>query len=140
MDFGKWIIFAFVFFALFIGVLVTVCFRQDISLVSKEYYKEELVYQDQITRISNTNDLTLKPVVTIISSSQIKLDLGADATNVKIRVFCPAYSNLDQEVNAKVISPGQFFNINTLLAGIYRVKCWWTANGKNYYHEEVIYI
>ena len=47
MNFGKWIVVAFVFFSLFIGTLVTVCVRQDISLVSTDYYKEELIYQDQ---------------------------------------------------------------------------------------------
>jgi hypothetical protein len=40
MNWGKWIIVSFVLFAGFIGTLVTVCVRQDISLVSKDYYKE----------------------------------------------------------------------------------------------------
>jgi hypothetical protein len=41
----------FILFAAFIGTLVTVCLRQDISLVSKDYYKEELQYENQLTRL-----------------------------------------------------------------------------------------
>ena len=73
MDFGKWIVVAFVLFAVFIGTLVTVCVRQDISLVSKEYYKEELAYQDQIVRIANTEKLGLKPKITKVNNVTLQL-------------------------------------------------------------------
>ena len=51
MNWGKSIVLSFVLFAAFIVTLVTVCLRQDISLVSKEYYKEELQYENQLTRL-----------------------------------------------------------------------------------------
>ena len=53
MNWGKWIIVSFVLFAAFIGILVVICVRQDISLVSKNYYQEELAYQQQIDRMNN---------------------------------------------------------------------------------------
>ena len=56
---------AFVFFALFIGTLVTICVRQDITLVTKEYYKEELAYQEQIDRMNNVNNLGEVPEISI---------------------------------------------------------------------------
>ena len=57
MNWGKSIILAFVLFAGFIATLVVVCVREDISLVSKDYYKEELLYQDQIQRLNNASQL-----------------------------------------------------------------------------------
>ena len=63
MNWGKWIIVSFVLFAAFIGTLVTVCMRAEVSLVSKDYYKEELEFQKQIVRIENTSALESKPAI-----------------------------------------------------------------------------
>ena len=48
MNWGKSIVLSFILFAAFIGTLVTVCIRQDISLVSKDYYEEELQYDKSV--------------------------------------------------------------------------------------------
>lgn len=64
MNWGKWIIVAFVLFAAFIGTLVTVCVKQDVSLVSRTYYQDELVFDQQIARIQNVSALSKKPVIT----------------------------------------------------------------------------
>ena len=69
MNWGNGIIFSFVLFAIFIAILVTVCVRQDISLVSSDYYQEELKYQDQITRINNTSKLDTQPVIKIVQNN-----------------------------------------------------------------------
>jgi len=63
MNIGKWIVVAFVLFAAFIGTLVVVCVRQDVSLVSRDYYRQELAYQNQIQRLNNTAALLEKPVI-----------------------------------------------------------------------------
>ena len=55
-------------FAAFIATLVTVCLRQDISLVTREYYKEELNYQAQINRIAHTTMLSEKPSIQVESA------------------------------------------------------------------------
>jgi hypothetical protein len=65
MSWGKGIVIAFIAFALFIGALVTVCVRQDINLVSKNYYAEELMYQEQIDRLNNAAALTERPSIVI---------------------------------------------------------------------------
>ena len=60
MNWGKSIVLAFILFAVFIGVLVFVCVREDVSLVSKNYYKDDLEYQSQIDRVRNTDELAKK--------------------------------------------------------------------------------
>jgi len=65
MSWGKGIILVFIAFAVFIGTLVSICIRQDISLVSKDYYNDELNYQDEIDQMNNTNGLATKPSISI---------------------------------------------------------------------------
>ena len=65
MNWGNWIAVSFVCFALFIGTLVVICVRQDISLVAPDYYKQELNYQKQIDRNQNTMNFTVKPEISV---------------------------------------------------------------------------
>src|SRR5688500_4773943 len=92
MNFGNWIVVAFIMFACFIATLVTVCVRQDINLVSKEYYKEELAYQDQIVRIQNTRELKKQPVIEKINEStlQLRFDLESQVQKGELVLFCPS--------------------------------------------------
>lgn len=46
----KYIVFSFIAFALFIGTLVVVCVRQDIPLVSVNYYEEDLRYDHKLAQ------------------------------------------------------------------------------------------
>ena len=48
MHYGKSIVVAFILFAMFIGTLVTVCIREDVNLVSPDYYEEELAHGQKI--------------------------------------------------------------------------------------------
>ena len=142
MNFGKWIVVAFVLFAMFIGTLVTVCVKQDISLVSKNYYNDELVYQDQIKRISNTNQLLKKPGISkldnkirIVFDQQFKIQKG------RVKFFCPSNPEMDKDFDLDIAGDNsQVFNSDSFQKGMYKAKLTWTMDGKEYYYEEVIYI
>jgi hypothetical protein len=141
MDFGKWIVVAFVLFALFIGTLVAVCVRQDISLVSKEYYKEELAYQDQIVRIANTEKLTLKPKMTKVNKVTLQLTFSQQVEKGELKLFCPSNPKMDKTFSINSSENNiQLFNVETLQKGMYRAKLSWTMDKKEYFYEEVIFI
>ena len=57
MNWGVKIVISFVFFIGLLFGLVYISMNQDISLVSENYYEQELAYEDQIQRIKNTNNL-----------------------------------------------------------------------------------
>jgi hypothetical protein len=142
MNFGKWIVVAFILFAIFIGTLVTVCMRQDINLVSKNYYNDELAYQNQIERISNANRLVIKPRITKVDGKlQVSFSDGFKIQKGQLRLFCPSNPKLDTDFS---ISPTdgntQLFEIASLHPGMYKAKLLWTMEGKEYFTEEVIYI
>ncbi len=143
MNWGKWIIVAFILFAGFIGTLVTVCLRQDISLVSKDYYKEELAYQDQIVRMKNASQLSQKPVIKVVDNHALQIDFNQfnKVEKGELKLFRPSNSDMDKKF---LFGPSdqsrQTFPVDILQKGMYRAKIQWTMDGKEFYIEQVIYI
>jgi hypothetical protein len=141
MSIGKWIVVVFVLFAAFIGTLVTICVRQDISLVSKEYYKEELAYQDQIERMENTSQLSKKPSLVRSADKLLLKFSGEEAAKGKLKLFCPSNSKLDTEFAFdSQENSSMSFALAPQQRGMFRAKLLWTSNGKEYFYEEVIYL
>ncbi len=141
MNWGKSIILAFVLFAAFIATLVTVCLRQDISLVTREYYKEELNYQAQINRIAHTTMLSEKPSIQVESGDIIKVRY-VDFPSLErgeLHLFRPSDPEMDKEFDLRS-SAGelQYFSIAGMEKGMYRARMKWTMNGKEFYIEQMI--
>lgn len=140
MNFGKWIVVAFVLFAGFIATLVTVCVRQDIPLVTKEYYQEELAYQDQITRIENVNDLTRKPEISASNGTvSVSYESLPSISKGELRIFRPSDSALDEtfplEGSGTTV---QDFTLKHPVPGLYRARMKWEQDGKEYFVEKLI--
>lgn len=143
MNWGNWIVVAFVLFGVFIATLVVVCARQDISLVTKDYYKEELVYQDQIERINNTTRLELKPVISVVQEKYLQVDFykPVQIESGVINLFCPSNAEQDRKFELRVTGGSrQLFDLDEVKKGMYRAKMMWKMNGKEFYVEEIIYI
>jgi len=68
MNWGTGIVIAFVCFAGVLATIVTISMKQDVGLVAKDYYKQEIAYQDQIDRKTNYNQLERKPVIKLDAS------------------------------------------------------------------------
>jgi hypothetical protein len=139
MNWGKWIIASFILFAVFIATLVTVCMRQDISLVSKDYYKDELAYQEQITRISNTQTLAEKPSISMVSNG-LKISFRQPIDRGEVKIFCPSDPKMDRTIQLKLSGDEQLVDVHSLKRGMYRAKMFWSANSKDYFFEKIINI
>lgn len=142
MNWGKWIIVAFVLFAGFIATLVTVCMREDVSLVSKEYYREELAYQEQIIRINNVNKLSQRPVIQKTEKFvEVEFAQFSDVEKGSLKLFRPSDEKMDKVfVLNRSSETRQFFPIENLEKGMYRARLQWTMDGKEFFMEEIIYI
>jgi hypothetical protein len=143
MNWGKSIVLSFILFATFIGTLVTVCLRQDISLVSKDYYKEELQYDKQLARLKNVSLLESKPVIKVLENNTIQISFNgfSDMENGELRLFRPSDSSKDKKYSLTPTSSSTMeFPTMDLAPGMYRAKMQWTMNGKEFFLEEVIYI
>ena len=142
MNWGKSIVLAFVLFAIFIGVLVTVCVRQDISLVTRDYYKEDLDYQSQMDRERNVEQLSEKPKIDLVDNQSLRV--AFDFSNFdagKLVLYSPSDIREDKTFNLETTtSPFQTFSLGSLKKGNYTIKMIWSANGKEFYFEKSIYI
>ncbi|MFY8036333.1 MAG: FixH family protein, partial [Cyclobacteriaceae bacterium] len=117
----KWVIFSFIGFALFIGTLVTICVRQDVSLVSANYYQDELVHQAKMTKQQNMVDLKSEPSLTL-SQQHIKISYPALSAleHGEIRLTRPSDSRLDQKFKLSKDTE-QDFALQVSEKGLYRV-------------------
>lgn len=142
MNWGRWIIVSFLAFATFIGVLVVIAMRQDVNLVAKDYYQQELQYQNQINRLNNTKRLQVKPSIHILEGDYLTIyfpDMMVEEGSVQL--FRPSDSALDQLFTLRSAADSvQQFKVRTLDKGMYKVKLEWKMNGEEYYLEEVISI
>lgn len=140
MNWGKWIVVSFILFAAFIGVLVFICVRQDISLVSKDYYQEELVYQQQIERLNNTNRLEEKPMMTVAGRVlEIQFNQFNNVERGEVKLFRPSDMRFDKQFIIKTTAEkAQRFDVGSLPKGMYRAKMKWTMKGKEYFIENII--
>ncbi|MEZ4944903.1 MAG: FixH family protein [Cyclobacteriaceae bacterium] len=139
MNFGKWIVVAFVLFTVFIATLVTVCVRQDISLVRPDYYQEELVHQRKMTLIQNARTLETLPVISVTENvlkvsfpDFDKMDKG------EIQLLRPSDVNLDRKFALRAGEKEQQFSLGTWSKGLYRASMQWTMEGKEFYYERII--
>lgn len=141
MNWGKWIIVVFIVFAAFIGTLVTVCVRQDISLVSNDYYRDELAFEQQMARVRNGNELSVRPALKVLADGTIEVafDNFGEMEKGELKLFRPSDATLDKTYALiATSSPIQIFSTGELEPGMYRAKMQWTMNGKEFFMEEVI--
>ena len=107
----KYIVFSFIAFALFIGTLVVVCVKQDISLVSVNYYEEDLRYDHKLAQKKNAEALAEQPTVTV-ENQQLSLTFSqiASVQEGLIKLTRPSDSRLDQafKFDRSLASPHAF--------------------------------
>jgi hypothetical protein len=61
LNYGAFIIVLYGGFVLLMGVLVYKCTNLKVDVIKKDYYAEELAYQQQIEKQDRTHNLTQQP-------------------------------------------------------------------------------
>lgn len=127
-------------FALFIGVLVTVCFREDVSLVSKTYYQDELAHQKKIDQQRNAEELDVKPEIKLSEAGiDVYFPMFSKLEKGKLKLMRPSDQRLDQSFQITTSSDSiQRFTLSVWSSGLYRASMEWTMEGKEYYVEKVL--
>lgn len=141
MNWGKSIVLVFVLFAAFIGILVTVCLRQDISLVSKDYYKDELEYGRQMQKEINTEQLINRPVIELTRDQMLKVyfsDFGK-MENGELILYSPGDITQDRKFPlVKNNDAMQLIPTTSFRKGKYKASMTWTVAGKEFYYQTQI--
>jgi hypothetical protein len=137
---------AFAGFALFIGNMVRQAMQTDVDLVSKDYYQQEIAYQNHINQVKATRQLADQ--VTIIhaaTAGQLSLvfPAGSLAASGKgqVRFFRPSDARLDFTLPLQLNQQGQqHIRTAALAKGRWRVQLSWQADGQDYFLEQDIKI
>jgi len=140
MNWGKGIVISFILFALFIGGLVAICVRQQIGLVSKDYYSQELRYQEQIDQIASASALADKPTV-VTGNGVVELRYShLDAIESgNLRLVRPSDEAFDRSFEV-VTTPDSVaqFDVTALPAGKYIVNFTWRMEKRSFLLLETI--
>jgi hypothetical protein len=144
INWGHKIIFVFLAFVGMMVILVYKSMKTDFDLVSKEYYKDELAYQDVIDATSNAYKLTTGLKVDV-TESQVVISLPEEMKGQSIKgaihFYCPTQADNDRKITLEPDADGlAAFNKSGFVHAPYTVKVTWEANGVNYYSEEKILI
>jgi hypothetical protein len=140
MNWGKKLIIVFMVFAAGMSYLVYRCMHVNIELVSKEYYKDELKYEDIIESTKTANALSGK-VTLIQHDAMITVKLPTEMQNKEVTgtiwFYCAADASRDRHIPLSTgVEASQQINKKLLLPGDYSVKFDWISNNKHYHTEQ----
>jgi hypothetical protein len=129
-------------FAVFAGMIVYLvfqCMHTRYDLVSKEYYKDELQYQQVIDGTNRANRLHSKATVTQQEHNiviQLPGEMKRGAVTGKVWFYCADNAQKDQQLPLQVNSDAtQTISSSRFVPGNYTVKISWQQNGAGYYTE-----
>ncbi len=128
-------------FVAIILTLVITCFGHKSELESKDYYIEELKFQEQINAAVNSNRLE-HPITYKVLGHSVQLLLPKEVLSDKLRGIIhfmrPSDSSKDKTIplatdkeGVQVISPG-------FVKGVYKMQISLKNGNKNYFKEAVI--
>ena len=139
------IIAGFVLFAAYIGNFVRMAMNSEVDLVSKDYYKQELAYQDHIDQVKETGKLNQNISINYSDvGEQVLIGFPAEFTGKRVtgrvHFFRPSDLKLDYEIPINLVDNNQVFSTEKLDKGLWRIKISAQSEGKNYFTEQTIIV
>lgn len=143
-NWGTKLIMVFSVFVLGMVALVVMSMRQKVDLVAKDYYKDELRYQEVLNATSLANGLSAAIKVAKepnAVSIQLPQEMASTAVQGNIFFYCPADAKKDRHIPLAVDGKGQqSVGLPQLMPGKYIIKITWEFNKKQYYAEQALTI
>ena len=132
---------AFIAFILYFVVLASSDKRTNHDLVTEEYYKAELAYQDEIDALSNTSKLKSKiKVLKTADGLQIYFPENLNNQNTKgsVSFYRPSDKHLDFDLPLSLSNSHLLIPDKRLLDGRWDIKIYWEYDGKAFLYKERI--
>jgi hypothetical protein len=133
-----------VFIAATLG-LIMLSASQRTELVAKDYYEQELRYQEQMDRQARARSLASPARVTYDAARhtiQVALPQTAAQRPVgQIHFYRPASARLDRRLPLNLNEAGkQTVDTRPFAAGLWRVRIRWSVDGQEYAHDQDVVI
>lgn len=142
ISWGYKIAFVYITFAAGIGVLAFKASNEKFDLVTKDYYEQELKYQQVIDQSANAARLSA-PVTAEKTDGELKINFPAEMKDKKKTVdfylYCPADAKKDFRKTVEVSEDAFITSLPAGMKGLYELKLTWQADNLKYYHEQKIF-
>ncbi len=144
MNWGNKLLVTFIVFGTGMSYLVYRSVTTNFELVDKDYYKNELRYQEVIDGTNRANDLSAA-VKLEQSDSGIVLqwpeEMKDQIISGTLHFYCAYDGKKDKKFIVSKDTDGmQLLDARQITPGNYTVKINWKVNGKEYYTEKLIII
>ena len=143
MNWGNKLMVVFIIFAALIITLVYKAANTRFDLVSKDYYKDELRFQDKIDGIHKANSVSR---VTLIQDAHtLTISMPKEMQGEKISGEAWFYCRSDAAKDKKFLlnlddSNRLLIRKQALVKGPYQLKLNWKSISGNYYTEQEVFI
>lgn len=144
INWGHKLAIVYIAFVLFMFFLVYKSSQSDFQLVTKDYYKEELAYQQVIDGTNRANELSTSLSIEQQQGKiiiQLPAEMKGKTTEGEIWFYCINNNKNDVRLKLAVNEEGkQVIEAGILNAANYKVKINWKADNLNYYSEKSVSI
>ncbi len=129
---------AFISFILFFVVRMNTDYRADHDLVTEDYYKATLEYQEEINAEQNANTNAQLKVEKTSEGVVLTFPENLEPKTIKgtVSLYRPSNKNLDFDVSISLSKPYLLIPDNRLLDGRWDIKVAWEYEGEMYLHKE----
>jgi hypothetical protein len=143
MNWGKGILAVCIIFVIGVGVMVYISVNKNIDLVTKNYYEEEIKYQQQIDKINNSNNLKKQLIMQQNDGSLVIIFPDDEYRDIKGEISFYRPSDAKKDFKIPIILSGQNQQViatNSLQKGLWKVQVNWNKSGVDYYNEEKLMV
>lgn len=139
------IVVCMILFMAYIAMFVYKAMKQDVGLVSKDYYEQEIKYQDQIERVKRTQALGDVMVNYSAEDKTVLLQMPATYREKNltgtITLFRPSNDKLDKQLPLELgRDQSQLLDAKDLESGIWKVRVSFSDGEETFYSEKTIQI
>ncbi|MBL7744559.1 MAG: FixH family protein [Chitinophagaceae bacterium] len=144
MNWGNKLLVTFIVFGAGMSFLVYRSMNTNYELVDKEYYKNELRYQEVIDGVNRAN--ALSDVVKLTQTSagialQLPAEMKGQRVSGTVHFYCDYDARNDRKFGLSTDTNGmQVLDDKLVASGSYLVKISWKAGDKDYYTEKPLTI
>ena len=130
---------AFISFILFFVIRMSMDNRANHDLVTEEYYKVELGYQDEIDAENNAANNSVQLKTEKISEGfliQFPENLNFKKIKGTVSLYRPSNKHLDFDSDINLSTSHLLLPHKRLLEGRWDIKVLWTYEGEEYLHKQ----
>lgn len=133
----------FMAFIMFLVVKVQSDSQYDNEMVVEDYYKQERVLEERLTREHNAAILQHKLTINTKGNNitvQFPADFDASKIQGKVSLYRPSSQNLDFEIPISISTPLLLIPKSDLAGGRWDITIEWEYMGKPYLNKETLSI